>query len=70
MRGSLQVVPGRLLRAGPRRRWYWWITDLVPDVRGRNVHRHQVTERLAREQRRAHAQGQYVPEREQRVRPW
>ena len=70
MRGNPQAISGRLPRAGPSRRWFAWIADVVQDRRRQSAQRHEVIERLAREERRAHARGQYVPKREQRIRPW
>ncbi|HZU60720.1 MAG TPA: hypothetical protein VE983_07120 [Solirubrobacteraceae bacterium] len=70
MRGNPQAISGRLPRAGPSRRWTSWIGELIVDWRGRDGRRQEVVERLGREGRRARALGQYVPEREQRVRPW
>jgi hypothetical protein len=70
MRGNPQAISGRLPRAAPSRRWSRRIIDAIQNWRGRGVQRHEVIERVARDERRAHARGQFVPEREHRVRPW
>lgn len=70
MRGNLQTISGRLPRPAPSRRWPVWITQVTQDWRRRGEQRYEVIERAAREERRARALGQSVPEREHRVRPW
>jgi len=70
MRGNPQAIYARRPRAAPTRRWFSWITDVIQDRRRLERQRHEVIERLARDQRRAGAQGQYVPERRHRVRAW
>jgi hypothetical protein len=70
MRGSPQAITSRLPRARPRRRWPSWIAGVIHEQRRLGQERHEVIERLAREERRARALGDYLPERSHRVRPW
>ena len=70
MRGHPQAITRALPRATSPRRWSVRLAGAWGGWRRPPARRHEAVERLAREQRRAHAKGQYVHQSEYRVRPW
>ena len=70
MRGDPQAIIGRLLTRASRRRRSSRIAEAIQQWRQVRADRLEVTERLAREERRALQRGHYVPEPKYRVRPW